>query len=115
MVFIAVSVAVLVTLSLANDRGVQPEIEGLEIGSLYNPVHAGEETPSGFRQLIPRDGIRPVYDPEFLSAAETDWHRDTLVIGLAIDGDAKAYPVSFLNRREIVNDHVGKTPVLVTW
>lgn len=35
MVFIAVSVAVLVTLSLANDRGVQPEIEGVEIGSLY--------------------------------------------------------------------------------
>lgn len=95
--------------------GAEQTSEGRDIASLYDPVHAGEELPFDFRQVIRRDGIRPVYEPEFLSAAETEWHDDTLVVALVINGDAKAYPVSFLNRREIVNDHVGKTPVLVTW
>lgn len=93
----------------------EPAIEGREAGSLYNPVHAGEELPTGFRQLLARDAIRPIYDPTFVSASESGWHDEALVVGLEIDGNAKAYPVSFLNRREIVNDHIGKTPVLVTW
>ena len=41
--------------------------------------------------------------------------KTPLVIGLELDGDAKAYPVSFLNRREMVIDWIGGTPVLVTW
>jgi hypothetical protein len=92
-----------------------PAIEGRTADSLYNPVHAGEELPQGFRDLLPRDAIRPIYDPKFVAAADAGWHDLALVVGLEIDGDARAYPVSFLNRREIVNDHVGKTPVLVTW
>jgi hypothetical protein len=92
-----------------------PAIEGRTPTSLYNPVHAGEELPSGFRDLLPRDAIRPIYDPQFVPADEAGWHEQALVIGLEINGDTRAYPVSALNRREIVNDHVGKTPVLVTW
>ena len=41
--------------------------------------------------------------------------EDELVIGLVIGGEARAYPVTTLNRREMVNDVVGGTPVLVTW
>lgn len=115
MIAIAASVLVLVAILLVNDRGVQPAIEATDPELLYNPVHAGEEPPSGFRQLLPRDAIPPIYEPEFVSAAETEWLDETLVVGLEIDGDARAYAVSYLNRREIVNDHVGKTPVLVTW
>jgi hypothetical protein len=92
-----------------------PAIEGRQATSLYNPVHAGETLPTGFRDLLPRDAIRPIYDPQFVPAAEAGWHEQALVIGLEINGDSRAYPVSALNRREIVNDHVGKTPVLVTW
>ena len=36
-------------------------------------------------------------------------------MGLAINGEAKAYPVEVLNFREMVNDVVGGVPVLVTW
>ncbi len=82
---------------------------------VYDPVRAGEETPSGFRQLLPRDAILPVYNPTFTSATASEWDDETLVIGLALDGEAKAYPVSFLNRREMVIDWIGGTPVLVTW
>ena len=36
-------------------------------------------------------------------------------MGLVINGDDRAYPVTTLNRRKMVNDTVGGTPVLVTW
>ncbi len=115
IVFLASVVGVLGASWLLRSGSDPPAIEGREDGSLYNPVHAGEQVPPGFRQLLARDAIRPIYDPVFVSASESGWHDQTLVVGLEIDGDARAYPVSFLNRREIVNDHVGKTPVLVTW
>jgi len=82
---------------------------------VYDPVKAGEPTPDGFRQLLARDAILPVYNPTFRSVSATDWSNDTLVIGVELDDEAKAYPVQFLNRREIVIDWIGGTPILVSW
>ena len=82
---------------------------------LYDPVRAGEQTPAGFWQLLRRDAILPVYNPTFRSTESTEWPAETLVIGVELNGEAKAYPVSFLNRREMVIDWIGGSPVLVTW
>ncbi len=82
---------------------------------VFDPVRAGDPLPPGFRQLLPRDGILPVYDPLFVPAADAGWHEGALVIGLEIDGESRAYPVGFLNRREMVIDSVAGIPVLVTW
>ena len=82
---------------------------------VYDPVRAGEPTPEGYRQLLPRDAILPVYNPTFRSASQIDWTDDTLVIGIERDGEARAYPVSFLNRREMVIDRIAGIPILVTW
>ncbi len=82
---------------------------------VFDPVRAGDPLPPGFRQLLPRDGILPVYDPQFVAAEEAPWSDGTLVIGLEIDGESRAYPVGFLNRREMVIDSVAGIPVLVTW
>ena len=71
--------------------------------------------PAGFRQLLERDAIPPIYDPVFVSAEATTWTDDVLVVGVVINGDARAYPVGYLNRREMVIDTVGDVPVLVTW
>ncbi len=81
----------------------------------YNPVTAGERLPDGFRQLLPRDAIRPVYDPQFVDAASVNWPAGTQVIGVSADDEAKAYPVSFLNGREMVIDELAGDPILVTW
>ncbi len=40
---------------------------------------------------------------------------DELVLAVEIGGDARAYPISILTHREMVNDTVGGVPVLVTW
>jgi len=83
--------------------------------TIFDPVRAGEELPQGFRQLLPRDGIAPVYDPQFTLADGVDWPQESLVIGVNLEGEARAYPVGFLNRREIVNDNHRGIPTLVTW
>ena len=82
---------------------------------VYDPVAAGEPVPDDFRQLLRRDAILPIYNPTFRTVAESDWPDDVLVIGIELDGEAKAYPVSFLNRREMVIDWIGGTPILVSW
>ncbi len=65
----------------------------------------------------PRDGIPALVDPQFVSA---DKMRNLLkgsdrVLGIFVNGEAKAYPVRILNWHELVNDSVGGRPVLVSW
>ena len=62
-----------------------------------------------------RDFLRPIHDPQFVNAAEADLEPLDIVMGLQIDGDARAYPVRLLNVREMVDGVVGGIPVLVTW
>ena len=90
---------------------------GVRVGptDAYNPVAAGERLPDGFRQLLPRDAIKPIYDPEFVDASLVGWSSRTDVIGVTLGGQAKAYPVSFLNGRELVVDELDGIPILVSW
>jgi len=82
------------------------------VGAEQNDIWA---LPEGFRQLLDRDAIFPIYDPVFVTATESDWPDNALVVGVALNGEAKAYPVGHLNRREMVIDTVGGIPVLVSW
>ena len=82
---------------------------------VYNPVAAGEPLPDGFRQLLPRDAIRPVYDPEFVTASEIGWAANTDIIGIVQGDEAKAYPVAFLGGRELVIDEIDDIPIVVSW
>ena len=50
-----------------------------------------------------------------MSSAQTPWAAGTEVIGVTINGESKAYPVSFLNGRELVVDELGGEPILVSW
>ncbi len=102
------------------DLGVQPAAANAA-GALvapadtYDPVKAGETLPSGFRQLLGRDQIAPVYDPAFTPGSKVDWPGESLIIGIAGAETAKAYPVTHLNRREMVIDSLEGIPILVTW
>ena len=113
----AVVLGLLTLWSFAPSTPIDPVPPGAQVAphEAYNPVAAGERLPDGFRQLLPRDGIRPIYDPQFTSAGAVDWPEGTQVIGVAAGGEAKAYPVSFLDRHEMVNDFIAGDPILVTW
>jgi len=64
-----------------------------------------------------KDGIPAIDEPRFESAREADARLadGDRVIGIHIDGDARAYPQSILVWHEIVNDTVGGTPVSVSY
>jgi len=64
----------------------------------------------------PRDGIPSIDRPEFIAAADADFLADTdRVLGLARDGQARAYPIAIMNWHEVVNDRVGEESVAVTY
>ncbi len=65
---------------------------------------------------IRRDGIPSIDKPKFIAVAdEKELSATEPVIGLEIDGDARAYPLRILTWHEIVNDVVGGRPVAVTF
>ena len=64
----------------------------------------------------PKDGIPSIDNPKFVNANEAEFVSDNdVVIGLEINGEIKAYPLSILVWHEIVNDNVGDIPVAVTY
>ena len=70
---------------------------------------------SRYSQFIPRDAIMPVYEPQFLPGQSTGLDPQELVIGVAINGESKAYPAGTLTSQEMINDEVGGVPILVSW
>jgi hypothetical protein len=67
--------------------------------------------------LLPIDGIPAIDHPTFLSAEEADleYGPDELVLGVELNGDARAYSIPLLSSHEIVNDTVGGRKIAVTW
>ncbi len=63
-----------------------------------------------------KDGIPAIDKPKFLTIAEAGalGDRDP-VIGIEINGDARAYPLGVLMRHEIANDIIGGKAVAVTY
>ena len=65
---------------------------------------------------VGRDGIPPIDAPRFDPVeAVRDLADQAPVISLAINGEARAYPLEVMTRHEIVNDVVGGVPVAVTF
>ena len=65
---------------------------------------------------VPKDGIPSIDAPVFRNATDAPFMDDAdVVIGLRINGDARAYPLFILVWHEIVNDEVGGAPVAVTY
>ena len=61
-----------------------------------------------------RDRIRSVDAPEFVSPPEAPWSPPAApVIGLAVGGVARAYPIHLMEYHQVVNDELGGTPVVV--
>jgi hypothetical protein len=63
----------------------------------------------------PRDGIPALDSPDHVTAAAAPWADDAPVLGVAIGGEARAYPIPLLDWHELVNDRVGGQPILVSW
>jgi len=119
--------------TLPGDTPDSPDVEGsqpsLEPSAQSSPAPADEQaapTAAPVNEpekeyeiitLLPFDAIPAVDDPQFLSAeeADTQYAPEDLVLGVVFDGEARAYSISHLSRREIVNDTIGGRKIAVTW
>lgn len=74
----------------------------------------------------PRDGIVAIDNPEFYRVGDfikpdstintSNYLQDsTLVVGIHVNGEYKAYPHSVLNWHEIVNDNIGGKPISIMY
>ena len=65
----------------------------------------------------PKDGIASIDNPNFLTAEQGNQFLEDqdLVLGLFLEGKARAYPHRILVWHEIVNDKFGGIPVVVTY
>ena len=70
--------------------------------------------------MIPKS-FPPIVEPRTVSQQEAEteeWVRDEeLVLGVVVDGAARAYPINTLTgpRREIINDVLGGRSIAATW
>jgi hypothetical protein len=87
---------------------------GLEAGP-FDPLRDIDPEIPGMKASVARDFITALWEPQFARAGDATLSNDEPVIGLAINGQAKAYPLAILNSHEIANDVVGGIPVAVTW
>lgn len=118
--FLTLGVAMFSLLGFAGLVGTPQERRYLEAGPGQRPFDVTkhsvpiEEIRGGGP---PKDGIPALDNPKFVSAKEADkfLSRQDRILGVALNGAAKAYPLKILNWHEIVNDTVGGRPVLVTW
>ncbi len=64
----------------------------------------------------PKDGIPAILKPNFIKASEANFLKpDDRVIGVRINGEARAYPIKILNLHEAVNDTLSGQPFVVTF
>ena len=73
------------------------------------------EPPPGVQMLLPRGALEAVVDPQWVTADQAVIPDDAIVLGVAVDGDARAYSLNLLNRHEVVNDQFGDLPVAAVW
>jgi hypothetical protein len=80
-------------------------------------VRAAEQEilPAGVEQILPRGQIAAVIEPQFVPASEAEVPDDAWVLGVVVEGEAKAYSLNLLNRHEVVNDQSGETGFAAVW
>ncbi len=91
----------------------------LEATATSNPeLRAAPERALEIVTLLPPDAIPSIDNPIFfetLEKADAVYSDSELVLGVEIDGDARAYSVPLLSSHEIVNDTVAGDPIAVSW
>ena len=73
------------------------------------------DLPEGFEQLLPRGRIAAVTNPQFVPAAEANISGYAWILGVVIDGQARAFSLNLLNHHEVVNDRIGNTSYAAVW
>jgi hypothetical protein len=88
---------------------VAQSMKGFDLGNASIPV---DEIKDGGP---PKDGIPSIDRPDFKKASAIQLDEQTRVLGVKVNGVAKAYPIPIMNYHEIVNDQFADQAVVVTY
>lgn len=100
----------LAALLLAHGAAFGERMNGFDVTGALVPVseihHGGPA----------KDGIPAIDRPRFVKASQAGFLKDdSPVLGIHLDGEARAYPIAILNWHEVVNDRIGPDGVAVTF
>ncbi len=63
-----------------------------------------------------RDGIPAIAFPDFIPGRDADFlDADERVLGVVVNGKARAYPLAILWWHEVINDFIDQDPVVITY
>lgn len=68
-----------------------------------------------FEQILPRGRIAAITAPEFVTADKAEIVDSSWVLGVVINGAARAYSLNLLNAHEVVNDSIGQITFAAVW
>ncbi len=88
---------------------------GAVTGAPALPAEAIQQQPAGYQQILPRGRIASIDDPIYVPAAEATIRDEAWVLGVVIDGQARAFSLELLNTHEVVNDSIGDINFAAVW
>ena len=100
--------------SFQEPEGQEPEGQEPEGQEPEGQEPEGQE-PEDFERLLPRGQIAAISEPTYVPASEANLPPRAWVLGVVIDGQARAYSLDLLNSHEIVNDRIGETNFAAVW
>lgn len=68
-----------------------------------------------YEQILERGGIPAIINPTYVTAEEALIDDNTWILGVVINGQARAYSLNLLNHHEIVNDKIDTTSFAAVW
>jgi hypothetical protein len=97
-------------LAIATAIVIYPVLSGFDLSHHVVP-------PSEIRDGGPaKDAIPAVLEPQFVKPTDATFlESNDKVIGVVVEGRARAYPIKILNWHEVVDDSIAGTPLAVTF
>ena len=91
------------------------KLSAVLVGVLAVAAPGKQDKPEGYRQIVPRGRIAAVNAPTYVAASEAEIKPRSWLLGVVIDGQARAYSLNLLNAHEVVNDTIGDTNFAAVW
>jgi len=70
---------------------------------------------SEYEQILERGDIPAIVNPTYVTAQNASIDSNTWILGVVINGQARAYSLNLLNHHEIVNDNIDTTSFAAVW
>lgn len=131
MLFVLASLFLLFTCTTRTETPLQaPEVEADDAekisivdrtGKKWDITHAVNHygfKPERFQYGLGPEAIPPILNPRHLEPGDAGYPQDnatTLVLGVAIGDDARAYPLNVMYRHEVVNERFGAQHLAVAY